>query len=303
LVIEAIAENVEAKSALFAGIESSLRPAALLATNTSSIPLEVLARSLRDPSRLVGLFFFNPVTKMQLVEIVRGAQTSEKTVAQARAFTVTLKRLPLNVNSSPGFLVNRVLMSYLIEAMRIVEEGVPFRLIDRAATEFGMPMGPVLLADTIGLDICLAAAETIASALAIPVPEKLRAIAARGELGKKTGKGFYTYKKGRPLIEASIVKETNIPVTERLVLRLLNEAMACLREGVVTDPQAVDAGLVYGIGFAPYLGGPMRYAESLGGAGVLQSLNRLAQKYGAEFEPDTGWYKTELFTRRAALRN
>ncbi len=303
LVIEAIVENVKAKSALFADIESSLRPGTLVTTNTSSIPLEILAQSLRDPSRLVGLHFFNPVTKMQLVEIVRGAQTSKKALTQARAFTAALKCLPLNVKSSPGFLVNRVFMPYLIEAIIMAEEGVPFALIDRAATDFGMSMGPILLADTIGLDICLSVAEMMAAPLAIPVPEKLRATVARGELGKKTGKGFYTYKKDRPLIEASVVKETSIPITERLILRLLNEAMACLREGVVTDPDAIDAGLVYGIGFAPYLGGPMRYAESLGSLGVLQSLNRLAQKYGSGFEPDAGWHKTELFARRAASRN
>ena len=303
LVIEAIAENVKAKSALFTDIESSLRPDALLATNTSSIPLETLAQSLRDPSRLVGLHFFNPVTKMQLVEVVRGAETSEKALARARAFTVMLQRLPLNVKSSPGFLVNRVLMPYLIEAIMMAEEEVPFELIDRAATDFGMPVGPILLADTIGLDICLSVADIMAAALALQVPDKLRAMVARGELGKKTGKGFYIYKKGRPLIGTPAVREAGIPIAERLILRLLNEAMACLREDVVADPDSIDAGLVYGIGFAPYLGGPMRYAKNLGSSEVLQSLKRLAQTYGPRFEPDAGWYKTELFARRASHGN
>ncbi|MFP5350048.1 MAG: 3-hydroxyacyl-CoA dehydrogenase NAD-binding domain-containing protein [Gammaproteobacteria bacterium] len=301
LVIEAIVERVEPKRELFRHIEAQVRPDALLATNTSSIPLETLAQSLRDPSRLVGLHFFNPVAKMQLVEIVRGAQTADAALERARAFTVAIDRLPLDVKSSPGFLVNRILMPYLLEAVNMLEEGVPAADIDRAAKEFGMPMGPIELADAVGLDICLSVAEMLSQPLSIPVPELLRRMVERGQLGKKSGQGFYRYdRKGRRRRALSIARARRagpVPITERLVLRLLNEAMACLREGVVTDADAIDAGMVYGTGFAPYLGGPMRYVESLGETGIGHSLYRLSQEYGERFTPDVGWSKPELRAR------
>jgi 3-hydroxyacyl-CoA dehydrogenase/enoyl-CoA hydratase/3-hydroxybutyryl-CoA epimerase len=288
LVIEAIVENVQAKRALFESVDRVAKADALLATNTSSIPLEELATVLRDPSRLVGLHFFNPVAQMQLVEIVRGAHSSAQALERARGFTSAIERLPLDVKSSPGFLVNRILMPYLLEAMAMIDEGVPIAAVDRAAVEFGMPMGPILLADTVGLDICLSVAEMLSGPLGVAVPEGLRAMVGRGDLGKKSGRGFYRYdKRGRPL--ALKGEGGDAPIAERLILRMLNEAMACLRESVVADPDAVDAGMVYGTGFAPFLGGPMRYAEALGAAGVRESLRRLAEEYGARFNPDIGW--------------
>ncbi len=289
LVIEAIIENVDAKQKLFREVEQVVRPEALLATNTSSIPLEVLAQSLRDPSRLVGLHFFNPVAKMQLVEVVRGRETAEAALDRARAFTLAIERLPLDVKSAPGFLVNRILIPYLMEAMEMVAEGVSIADIDRAATDFGMPMGPILLADTVGLDVCLSVAEELSGPLGFAVPNGLRAMVQRGELGKKSGKGFYRYEaKGRPKLP-SRGRATDSSLAERLILRMLNEAMACLREGVVADADAVDAGMVYGTGFAPYLGGPMRYAKSTGNTAITQSLRRLAEKYGNRFIPGEGW--------------
>ena len=288
LVIEAIVENVEAKRALFQSVDRAAKDSALLATNTSSIPLEELATVLRDPSRLVGLHFFNPVAQMQLVEIVRGAHTSAAALDRARGFTSAIERLPLDVKSSPGFLVNRILMPYLLEAVTMVDEGIPIAAVDRAAVEFGMPMGPILLADTVGLDICLSVAELLSGPLGVAVPDGLREMVGRGHLGKKSGRGFYRYdKRGRPRPLKG--EGGDVPIAERLILRLLNEAMACLREGVVADPDAVDAGMVYGTGFAPFLGGPMRYAEALGAAGVRESLRRLAEEYGARFNPDIGW--------------
>jgi 3-hydroxyacyl-CoA dehydrogenase/enoyl-CoA hydratase/3-hydroxybutyryl-CoA epimerase len=301
LVIEAIVEKVGPKQELFRALERKVRPQALLASNTSSIPLEVIGESLKDPSRLVGLHFFNPVAKMQLVEIVRGAQTSEAALARARAFTGAIERLPLDVKSSPGFLVNRILMPYLLEAMRLVEEGVSVTTVDQAATQFGMPMGPIELADAVGLDICLSVAEELSGPLQVEVPARLREIVGQGHLGRKSGRGFYQYdKRGRRQKPAPEKIAVDVPVTERLVLRLLNEAVACLREGVVTDADAVDAGMVYGTGFAPFLGGPMRYIESLGVTGISHSLYRLAQEYGPRFNPDVGWSKPELFHRGAA---
>lgn len=299
LVIEAIVEKVEPKRELFRTVEQKARPQALLATNTSSIPLEEIGQALKNPARLVGLHFFNPVAKMQLVEIVRGAQTDETALARARSFTCAIERLPLDVKSSPGFLVNRILMPYLIEAVRLVEEGVSIATIDHAATEFGMPMGPVELADTVGLDICLSVAEELSGPLHIEVPDKLRDLVGQGHLGRKSGRGFYEYDaRGRRVTPAPDKIAADIPITERLILRLLNEAMACLREGVVSDADAVDAGMVYGTGFAPFLGGPMRYIESLGETGISHSLYRLSQEYGSRFTPDPGWSQPKLLARR-----
>jgi len=295
LVIEAIVEKVEAKRNLFAEVEARVPAGALLATNTSSIPLEDIAKSLRDPTRLVGLHFFNPVAQMQLVEIVRGAQSSDAALNRARGFTVALDRLPLDVKSSPGFLVNRVLMPYLIEAVTLVEEGHSIADVDGAATDFGMPMGPILLADTVGLDIALSVAEELSGPLSIKVPQRLRDMVAAGSLGKKSGRGFYSYdKKGKP-VDPGTRNPTHAPLTERLILRMVNEAVACLREGVVADVDSIDAGMVYGTGFAPYLGGPMRYAETLGDVGICNTLRRLAQEYDKRFEPDAGWSQRDLF--------
>jgi 3-hydroxyacyl-CoA dehydrogenase/enoyl-CoA hydratase/3-hydroxybutyryl-CoA epimerase len=298
LVIEAIVEKLEAKQGLFADVERRTRPTALLASNTSSIPLEDIATVLKDPSRLVGLHFFNPVAQMQLVEIVRGAQSSDDALARARGFATALDRLPLDVKSSPGFLVNRILMPYLIEAVLLLEEGVAPEDIDRAATDFGMPMGPILLADTVGLDICLSVAEELSGPLRIRVPDALRQKVADGQLGKKSGRGFYEYdKRGRAKRPAGGVI-ADMPVTERMILRMLNEAVACLRENVVGDVDAVDAGMVYGTGFAPFLGGPMHYANMLGDIGIRASLDRLAQEYGERFKPDAGWVRPALFEHK-----
>jgi 3-hydroxyacyl-CoA dehydrogenase/enoyl-CoA hydratase/3-hydroxybutyryl-CoA epimerase len=298
LVIEAIIEKVEAKRELFAQVEARAPRTALLASNTSSIPLEDIAKSLKDPTRLVGLHFFNPVAQMQLVEIVRGAQSSDEALNRARGFTTALDRLPLDVRSSPGFLVNRVLMPYLIEAVLLAEEGQALADIDGAATDFGMPMGPILLADTVGLDICLSVAEELAGPLGIKVPQRLRDKVAAGQLGKKSGQGFYSYDKKGNALDRGQRGTTHEPITERLILRMVNEAVACLREGVVTDLDSIDAGMVYGTGFAPYLGGPMRYAETLGDVGICSTLRRLAQEYNKRFEPDAGWTRREIFTRQ-----
>ncbi|MDH5631472.1 MAG: 3-hydroxyacyl-CoA dehydrogenase NAD-binding domain-containing protein [Gammaproteobacteria bacterium] len=293
LVVEAIIENEAAKQGLFKDVEKKVKPDCVLATNTSSIPLEIIGEALEDPSRLVGLHFFNPVAKMQLVEIVRGAQTSDDVMARARSFTTSLERLPLDVKSSPGFLVNRILMPYLIEAMILHQEGVPLAEIDQAAVDFGMPMGPIHLADTVGLDICLSVAQELSGPLGITVPDGLKQMVDTGKLGRKSGEGFYQYKKGQP-VRTKTGNSSAIPVSERLILRLLNEAMACLREQVVDSADEVDAGMVYGTGFAPFLGGPMHYAGSMGAAGISHSLGRLADEYGERFKPDTGWDSNSL---------
>lgn len=290
VVIEAIFENIEAKQTLFREIEPRLKPGALLATNTSSIPLETLAMALQQPERLVGLHFFNPVARMQLVEIVHGEQSGQRQLDQAAAFTKQINRLPLPVKSSPGFLVNRILMPYLLEAVTLVSEGVPAAAVDQAALEFGMPMGPIELADTVGLDICLSVAEILSQTLGGEVPEKLRERVAAGKLGSKSGSGFYHYKDGKP------VKDKPAPdyrppadLTARLSLRLINEAMACLREQVVTNGDQLDAGVIFGTGFAPFRGGPMHYAGQVGHQQLVRELTALAERHGERFRPDSGW--------------
>jgi len=290
VVIEAIFEDVDAKQALYKEIEPQLKKDAVLATNTSSIPLEVLCKCLKKPSRLVGLHFFNPVAKMQLVEIVRGTQTSATAVKQASAFCRHIDRLPLPVKSAPGFLVNRVLMPYLLEAVTLEEEGVPGVVIDKAALDFGMPMGPIELADTVGLDICLAVARTLSQQLDVPVPNRLEQLVAAGRLGRKSGEGFYRYSDGKKVF-AGDTKEYTAPadITDRMMLRFLNEAVTCLREGIVDNADLLDGGVIFGTGFAPFRGGPMNYIEKTGTASLRQTLEVLEQKYGSRFIADAGW--------------
>lgn len=290
VVIEAIFEDIDAKQGLYREIETIIRPDALLATNTSSIPLETLSQVLSRPERLVGVHFFNPVAQMQLVEVVSAANTAPEAAQQAAAFVRRIDRLPLPVKGTPGFLVNRVLMPYLLEAVALESEGVSAAVIDQAATQFGMPMGPILLADTVGLDICLSVAEILAEQLHGTVPERLRELVAAGRLGRKSGQGFYSYKGGNP-DKAKLGREDRIAseITDRLMYRYFNEAVACLREGVVADAELLDAGMIFGTGFAPFRGGPMHYIEKTGLPRGLQRLEELEHVYGERFHPDPAW--------------
>jgi 3-hydroxyacyl-CoA dehydrogenase/enoyl-CoA hydratase/3-hydroxybutyryl-CoA epimerase len=258
VVIEAIYENVEAKRTLFAGVEARARPDAILATNTSSIPLEDIAGALQNPARLIGLHFFNPVARMMLVEIVAGAATDPALVARGAAFVRAIDKLPLPVKSAPGFLVNRVLAPYLMTAMRSVDEGVPPEAIDEAAVAFGMPMGPIELADTVGLDICLAVGRMLGNDSA--PPRRLAELVAAGNVGKKSGKGFYSWVNGRPQKPAP----ASVPgdLARKLVDPLVAEAKSALAEGIVADADLVDAGAIFGAGFAPFRGGPLQYART-----------------------------------------
>jgi 3-hydroxyacyl-CoA dehydrogenase/enoyl-CoA hydratase/3-hydroxybutyryl-CoA epimerase len=290
IVIEAIFEDAEVKRSLYKEIEPRMKQDAMLATNTSSIPLEELSSALSQPGRLVGLHFFNPVAMMQLVEVVVGTSTSEEIVAHAMTFTRQIDRLPLPVSSTPGFLVNRILMPYLMEAVVLESEGVPATTIDKAAVDFGMPMGPVELADTVGLDICLHVVENLAEHFDAEIPERLRKLVAAGKLGKKSGQGFYQFKKGKAVKpKASASKEEIKDVTDRLMLRMLNEAMSCLREQVVSSDSLLDAGMIFGTGFAPFRGGPMHYIEATGADKLKQTLLDLEQQQGNRFTPDPAW--------------
>jgi 3-hydroxyacyl-CoA dehydrogenase/enoyl-CoA hydratase/3-hydroxybutyryl-CoA epimerase len=291
LVVEAIVEKADAKRALFADLEPRLPADAVIATNTSSIRLEDLAGALRQPSKLVGLHFFNPVASLPLVEVIRGEQTSEQTMLAAMSFVTRIGKLPLPCRSAPGFLVNRLLTPYMLEALHAHADGHSFESIDAAAKAFGMPMGPVELADRVGLDIALHVAEILSSVLAVPVPELLRAKVAKGELGVKTGRGFYTYDaRGKPLKNRPPAPvDADLP--DRLLLPLINEAVACLHEGVVADADLLDAGVIFGAGFAPFTGGPIRYARARGIASVVARLTEFSRRFGTRFTPHVGWEK------------
>jgi 3-hydroxyacyl-CoA dehydrogenase/enoyl-CoA hydratase/3-hydroxybutyryl-CoA epimerase len=257
VVIEAIFENLEAKRQLFAGLEPRLKPGAVLATNTSSLRLEDIATVLREPQRLVGIHFFNPVALMPLVEVVAGGSSDPEMVRKAAAFVRGIDKLPLPVKSAPGFLVNAVLAPYLLEAMRCVDEGIAPETVDQAALAFGMPMGPIELADTVGLDIAVAAGKSLAGEAA--PPRKLQELIALGHLGKKTGRGFYAYVKGKPRKGAA--GPVPAALAARIIDPLLEAAARCVREGVVADADLADAGVIFGTGFAPFTGGPLNYLK------------------------------------------
>jgi 3-hydroxyacyl-CoA dehydrogenase/enoyl-CoA hydratase/3-hydroxybutyryl-CoA epimerase len=258
VVIEAIFENLEAKQKLFADIERIAKPGAVLATNTSSLRLEDIATSLQNPARLVGIHFFNPVAKMPLVEVVEGAASDAATLKQAMTFVRKIDKLPLPVKSAPGFLVNAVLAPYMQEAMRCVDEGIAPEAVDEAALAFGMPLGPIELADTVGLDIAVAAGKELAGANVVP-PKKLMELVAAGHLGRKTGRGFYTYNQGKP--QKGAVGTVPAGLSERLVRPLLEAVQRCVEQGVVADAELADAGVIFGTGFAPFTGGPMNYLK------------------------------------------
>lgn len=290
VIIEAIFENKNVKRDLYASIEPKIKKNALLTTNTSSIEIEELCDAVSDPSRLVGLHFFNPVTKMPLVEIVNGAQTDPEISQCAINFAKQIGKLPLPTKSTPGFLVNRILTPYMVEAGLLKEAGISIIEIDRAATKFGMPMGPVELADTVGLDVGLHVAELLGTAYGFKVPESFRAMVESGDLGKKSGKGFYSWKNGKKVASKSNASSSNDEtIQNRLILRFLNEAVACNREKVVESKDLLDAGVIFGTGFAPFHGGPIHYIEATGAAKLLEALNSLNKQFGDRFKPDPGW--------------
>jgi len=294
LIIEAVPEKLELKQKVYAGLEPVMKQGAILATNTSSIPLQDLRTTLQRPERLLGLHFFNPVSRLQLVEVVSHDGTDPELLKEARAFVGAIDRLPLPVKSSPGFLVNRALTPYMLEAMVMLDERIDQRLIDEAAEKFGMPMGPIELADQVGLDICLDVGDMLRSKFGDqlpPTPAWLREKVAKGELGRKTGKGFYAWKDGKA--QKGPRPETGPRVTDemidRLVLPMSNVCVACLREGIVDNADVVDGAMIFGTGYAPFRGGPLNYARTRGGDDVVATLRRLADKFGGRFTPDAGW--------------
>lgn len=285
VIIEAVFENLAVKQEIMKKVEKLAKKEAIIATNTSSIPLDEINAVLNKPERLVGIHFFNPVAKMELVEVVISATTAKKVEQASCAFVGQIGKLPLPVKSSPGFLVNRVLMPYLMECVQLLDEGYSGETIDEAALEFGMFMGPVELADTVGMDVCLAVAENLTAHFGGTVPQKLRDMVKEGKLGRKSGEGFYKYKNGKPIKKrAEAVKDKQI--ADRLILRMVNESAACLREGVVADADLLDAGMIFATGFAPFRGGPMNYAKDFGTNKLEKLFKTFETKYGERFKAD-----------------
>jgi len=258
VIIEAIFENLQAKRELFAKLEALAKPGAILATNTSSLKLADIATGFKDPSRLVGIHFFNPVPLLQLVEVVHGSQTRAEIAQNAAAFVRQIDKLPLPVNDSPGFLVNRVLGPYMQNAFRLIDEGMKPQTLDAAMEEFGMPMGPAELADTVGLDICLHAGKALAKD-ASSIPRVLSSNVEAGRLGKKTGQGIYRWVDGRA--QKGAPDPYGAELIEKLIRPYLDEAQRVLDEGIVAEADLVDAGLIFGTGFAPFRGGPLHYLQ------------------------------------------
>ena len=263
VIIEAIFENLDAKQQLFAKLEAAAKPGAVLASNTSSLKLADIGAKFKDPSRLVGIHFFNPVPQMMLVEVVHTPGSSQETVKNAMAFVRQIDKLPLPVKDSPGFLVNRVLGPYMQNAFRMLDEGVKPETIDAAMEQFGMPMGPIELADTVGLDICLHAGKELAKKGAggeIEPPQILVNKVALGQLGRKTGQGIYRYENNKPVKGQPDAYAQSL--VDSLIDPYLNEVKAVLAEGIVADADQIDAGLIFGTGFAPFRGGPLAYLGS-----------------------------------------
>ncbi len=290
LVIEAIFENVQAKQNLYASVEPELDATDILASNTSSIPLDTLRAGLLEPQRFLGLHFFNPVAQMPLVEVVRHDRLDPAIEQRALAFCKALGKFPIAVKGTPGFLVNRILMPYLLEAMRLHSEGVPGPVLDREAKKFGMPMGPIELADTIGLDVCVSVGKELAPFLGLELPAGLENKLEAGKRGKKDGEGLYRWEDGKP--QKPEVDPNYAPAADlqdRMVLAMVNEAVACLADAVVDDADLLDAGVIFGTGFAPFRGGPIQYVRSQGVDELMRKLQELAQRHGERFAPKRGW--------------
>lgn len=293
LVIEAIIENPEAKRALYESIEPRLKPDALLTTNTSSIPLVELREHLQRPAQFAGLHYFNPVAQMPLVEIVQHDGLDPVNVQRLAAFCKALDKFPVPVAGTPGFLVNRVLFPYMLEAATAYAEGIPGPVLDKAAVKFGMPMGPIELIDTVGLDVAAGVGKELAPFLGLQIPQALQAVEP-DKRGKKDGQGLYKWEqteRGSKAVKPEVPKDYQAPadLEDRLILPLLNEAVACLHEGTVADADLLDAGVIFGTGFAPFRGGPIQHIRATGADVLVEKLKVLQARYGDRFAPRPGW--------------
>jgi len=297
LVIEAAVENLELKKKIFHRLDELAGDETILATNTSALPVSELAAGTRRPERVVGLHFFNPVHRMQLVEIIAARQTAPEILQRAVSFAQQIGKLPVVVKDSPGFLVNRILMPYLVEAGNLFENGASPADLDEAMLDFGMPMGPMRLLDEVGVDVALHVAQTLAASFSdrMKVPAILGKMAEAGLLGRKNGRGFYLHGKTaepqpNPQTAAFVQSRTAAAwsrqdIQERMVFLMINEAARCLEEQIVAEPADVDFAMILGTGFAPFRGGPLRYADSVGLEKLAGAMELLADCGATQFKP------------------
>ncbi len=299
LVIEAVVEELEVKRPLFARLEGETTADTVLASNTSTIPIAVLAASLERPERLIGLHFFSPVHRMPLVEIIRHAGSSEAAVGRGLAFVRSLGKTPIVVNDGPGFYTSRILSPYLAQGAALVLEGASIRGVDGAARAAGFPVGPLELLDEVGIDVAAHAAETMVAAFPerMPYPEQFRRLVGEGRLGRKRGLGFYDYsgKKKAPdpgvleLLEVSGSREPDPrEMGDRLIWAMTAEALRCLDDGILFSPRDGDVGAILGLGFPPFRGGPFRFVDAVGLVGAVEMLERLETRHGAAFAVPEG---------------
>ena len=290
LLIEAIIERPDAKRDLYAAVEPKMKADALLTTNTSSIPLTELREHIARPAQFAGLHYFNPVAMMPLVEIIQHDGMAPDTAKRLAAFCKAIDKLPVPVAGTPGFLVNRLLFPYMLEAVTAYSEGIPGPVLDKAAVKFGMPMGPIELIDTVGLDVASGVGAELAPFLGLPIPAALAAPPEAGKRGKKDGQGLYRWENGKAQ-KPEIPSDYKAPddLEDRLILPFLNEAVAALHDGVVADAELLDAGVIFGTGFAPFRGGPIQYIRDSGAEVLLARLKVLQATYGDRFAPRPGW--------------
>jgi 3-hydroxyacyl-CoA dehydrogenase / enoyl-CoA hydratase / 3-hydroxybutyryl-CoA epimerase len=297
--VEAVIENMEVKKTVLAGFEQATKEQAVFASNTSSLSITELAKTSNRPDKVVGMHFFNPVEKMPLVEVVRGRSTSAETIAAITTLSRRIGKLPIVVNDGPGFLVNRILMPYLNESAMMLEEGGTIEAIDHALLQFGMPMGAFILLDEIGIDIAHKVADILHNGLGERVKPStlLAALYKEGYLGRKNKKGFYVYtgrKRGKPdaslyrLLSAGTSRKESIPpdeIVHRPLLLMIKEAALCLEDKIIGRPDLLDAALIFGIGFPPFRGGLLRYADTIGSKAIVEKLEGFRAKYGERFAP------------------
>ena len=300
VVVEAVVENLEIKQKVFKELEDQVRDECIVATNTSSLSVSKMQSVMRKPERFVGMHFFNPVSKMPLIEVIRGDQTSDQAVATIFQFSKQIGKTPIVVKDAPGFLVNRLLLPYLNEATYCMGEGLPIPDLDEVLLEFGMPMGPAELIDEVGIDVAEKVAHILHDAFgerAMPSPLNAK-VKESGRLGKKNGKGFYRYEGKEKKFDSEVYAVMGITpkpgilsaaeVLDRCILPMINEAARCLDEGVVATPSEVDLGMIMGTGFPPFRGGLLRYADTLGSRLIVERLRKYEEKFGARFEPSPG---------------
>jgi 3-hydroxyacyl-CoA dehydrogenase/enoyl-CoA hydratase/3-hydroxybutyryl-CoA epimerase len=288
---------LELKKKIFQRLDELVSDNTILATNTSALPISEMAASTRHPERVVGLHFFNPVHRMQLVEVIAARQTAPEILQRALRFAQQIGKLPVVVKDSPGFLVNRILMPYLIEAGNLFETGASIADLDQVMLDFGMPMGPMRLLDEVGLDVSLHVAETLTAKFSgrMKIPDCLRKMSAGGLLGRKSGRGFYLHEKlkeAKPNPQISTYVQSDkariLPgeeLQERMVFLMVNEAARCLEEQIVTDPADVDFAMIMGAGFAPFRGGPLRYTDAVGAAKLAGAMSCLTDSGATHFVP------------------